>query len=830
MASSGNDIDPAVYTPITEPNSIRLLKLEGLVDGLLSYKLEVVSLDSAPPFDALSYTWGCPFAEFEIWCNSRDSEIRSSRTISNLSSWKDTFPIRCNGRICHVLGNLKDALEQYQKGYDLNYQDAQNQATDLHSAARRGRAASVSELLRRGAISDPVDKFGRTPLHYAAASGQLEIVKGLVAADFHGFRRDSDGYTPLDFAHGFRHQDVIDYLESSKADILQKSHIQQSAEAHHSFMRSSSARYIWIDAICINQTDAQEKGLQVRLMAHIYGTAQTVVAWLGKADWATGSIHAIVRKNWDHETPTARLKVEDASHLVTLVRRRYWQRLWTVQEMALAKHLVFLCGSFQFSQSDVESIVQSDVSEISDADSLQRFSALNYLLSLDFWQSGSSLELLWCSTMAQRCVNEKDHVYGILGMANRGLLKQYPLLTSDYNLPTADLFVAFTRIMIAEKKSLTALGFASEGLNHARNDLEALLSLPSWVPQYGQGHILSWPLSTQFWRVKEVEEYCAASDLSFSSHIADTQIFDRILKLKGLRIDEITKTENPDQFSWSTRFGPSWTTVTSHMHAMYGNGDTLAKALFYTICAGAFDHGRFLQHRTKAHKLKKEKAGWNMLVYVSLRNAKLQGTDISSALDELKRLASVDAEGYITSQTALATLAKLSYHQGLFGYHENWDWDVELSTDPLRRSTGDQNTFSRISGDEEEDEDENEQDGREDYERSNEDEVKSQDEVGSEDADEDSDDQADITYEYSPPVIMKTRGLYATADGRIGVGPRELCLGDQIWILPGSTTPFILRPVSEGRHRVIGETYVYGVMFGEAVPEGDVYTRDVELV
>lgn len=799
------------------------------MDGLLSYELKVVSLNNAPPFDALSYTWGFSFAEFEIWCNSRDWDIRNSRTIPDLSSWNQTFPIRCNGQICHVLGNLKDALEQYEKGYDLNYQDAQNQATDLHLAARRGKTASVSELLRRGAISDLVDKYGRTPLHYAAASGQLEVVKRLVATNVHGFRRDSDDYTPLDFAHGFQHPDVIDYLESSKADILQKSNVHQWTKVYDGSTKSSSERYIWIDAICINQTAAQEKALQVRLMAHIYGTAQTVVAWLGKADWSTGAIYETIRNNWDLETPTAFVKAEDASRLFAFIRRRYWQRLWTVQELSLARHLAFLCGSFQFSQSDVESIAEIDVSEALDADSLQGFLALNSLLTNQSWQSGLTLEQLWYGTMAKRCVNEKDHVYGILGMANQELLKQYLLLTSDYDLPIADLFLAFTRLMIAEARSLTALGFASEGLSQATSVMKALPTLPSWVPQYGQGHILSWPLSTQYRRIKEVEKYCAAGDLSFSSHFADTQIFDRILKLKGLRIDEITKTEILDQFSWSTRFGPSWTTVTSHMNAAYGNGDSLAKALFYTICAGAFDHGGFLLQRSKAVKLKKEKAGWNMLVYVSLRNAKLQGTDILSALDELRRLSSFDTEGYITSQTALATLGKLSHFQDLFGCHENWDWDVTLSTDSIRRSTGGQNTLSVISGDEEENEDEYEQDSRKHNEHSSDDEIKVRNEDGSEDADEDSDEE-DVTYEYSPPVIMKTRLLYATAKGRIGIGPTKLCLADQVWILPGSTMPLILRPVGEGRFEVIGESYVYGVMFGEAVPDGEVELTDIKLV
>ncbi|KAK0644334.1 heterokaryon incompatibility protein-domain-containing protein [Cercophora newfieldiana] len=40
----------------------------------------------------------------------------------------------------------------------------------------------------------------------------------------------------------------------------------------------------WIDAICINQADVDEKTTQIRLMPHVYFRAQTVLVWLG-ADW-----------------------------------------------------------------------------------------------------------------------------------------------------------------------------------------------------------------------------------------------------------------------------------------------------------------------------------------------------------------------------------------------------------------------------------------------------------------------------------------------------------------------------------------------------------------
>ena len=42
-------------------------------------------------------------------------------------------------------------------------------------------------------------------------------------------------------------------------------------------------RLLWADAICINQSDEVEKGMQVRLMKAIYDKAMKVCVWLGGA-------------------------------------------------------------------------------------------------------------------------------------------------------------------------------------------------------------------------------------------------------------------------------------------------------------------------------------------------------------------------------------------------------------------------------------------------------------------------------------------------------------------------------------------------------------------
>jgi len=54
----------------------------------------------------------------------------------------------------------------------------------------------------------------------------------------------------------------------------------------------------------------------------------------------------------------------------------------------------------------------------------------------------------------------------------------------------------------------------------------------------------------------------------------------------------------------------------------------------------------------------------------------------------------------------------------------------------------------------------------------------------------------------------------------MGIGPRSLREGDEVWILHRAGLPFVLLPQSNGRYRLVGEAFVYGVIHGEALELG----------
>jgi hypothetical protein len=56
---------------------------------------------------------------------------------------------------------------------------------------------------------------------------------------------------------------------------------------------AGTQRLLWIDAICINQSDMNKKSWQVAMMARIYRNAKQVIAYLKYDILAAGALSTI---------------------------------------------------------------------------------------------------------------------------------------------------------------------------------------------------------------------------------------------------------------------------------------------------------------------------------------------------------------------------------------------------------------------------------------------------------------------------------------------------------------------------------------------------------
>ena len=99
----------------------------------------------------------------------------------------------------------------------------------------------------------------------------------------------------------------------------------------------SLERIIWVDAVCIDQSNPEEREQQVLLMAKIYGKAHRVIVWLGKEAVDTEKALEDIRLAANEE-PTERSKKEmNQQAILNLLEGQWFQRIW-VRKQTL-KHI-----------------------------------------------------------------------------------------------------------------------------------------------------------------------------------------------------------------------------------------------------------------------------------------------------------------------------------------------------------------------------------------------------------------------------------------------------------------------------------------------------------
>ncbi|KAH6425708.1 hypothetical protein HBI14_064490 [Parastagonospora nodorum] len=125
-------------------------------------------------------------------------------------------------------------------------------------------------------------------------------------------------------------------------------------------LRKSRPGDYWIDTICIYQEDANEQSGQVQMMGRIYHSASEVVVWLGDVpvlldEGVQKLSHRLATYSG---SPASRFSGEDLGRIDTwiirlamvwLLTRRWFRRLWVVQESCLAQKIVFVLGDHYFS-------------------------------------------------------------------------------------------------------------------------------------------------------------------------------------------------------------------------------------------------------------------------------------------------------------------------------------------------------------------------------------------------------------------------------------------------------------------------------------------------
>jgi hypothetical protein len=131
-------------------------------------------------------------------------------------------------------------------------------------------------------------------------------------------------------------------------------------------------RILWVDAICIDQSNRQERGHQVRQMGGVYSQADRVVVWLGPATDDTNVLMdslnwleqesiklacrdwALADRRWQDLWTSLQLELKgrywnlaarQCAGLELLLQRPWFKRIWILQEVANAKRAIVCSGT-----------------------------------------------------------------------------------------------------------------------------------------------------------------------------------------------------------------------------------------------------------------------------------------------------------------------------------------------------------------------------------------------------------------------------------------------------------------------------------------------------
>ncbi len=283
--------------------------------------------------------------------------------------------------------------------------------------------------------------------------------------------------------------------------------------ALHRIAAPGCSRFLWIDLICINQNDSEEKALQIRLMDRIYGGAGNVVVWLGEApegmDLALrsipsiqnglaniGGIALITKANFEYYgLPAIYSPVWTA--LGEIFRSSWFERLWTLQEVVLARKLEVRMGPYFLDWDMLSSlslrIVKANLvffvrgGIVRPKDLVDGLAAIRHveLLRQERSRNGfTAWPVLLEVARTRACTVGVDRIYAITGLVSEELQRYVPI---DHTLSIQAVFIGCFKLIIETDPTLYLLYSPC-----SRNDA---LGLPSWCPNICQASAAN-PLGT----------------------------------------------------------------------------------------------------------------------------------------------------------------------------------------------------------------------------------------------------------------------------------------------------------------------------------------------
>jgi hypothetical protein len=233
---------------------------------------------------------------------------------------------------------------------------------------------------------------------------------------------------------------------------------------------SGKFEYLWIDQLCIDQSNAKERGHQVSFMAEIYRNSLYVISWLDGSSYGamrrlkvsspkgrrvvyeleeilTRSRPAPVQQ-FIYPNGRSRSRNWETHHLLEeVLHNRYFTRLWIVQEVLLANIVYIVCGNIWTTWKEIRNWIMllppHRFEELPDAKWL-------FQQKDDTLWGGYQGSLFDCIDRFSHmdCENGRDKVYGLLGLADPRCWRP----EIDYNKSVFRVYLDTVRILLTRRQ------------------------------------------------------------------------------------------------------------------------------------------------------------------------------------------------------------------------------------------------------------------------------------------------------------------------------------------------------------------------------------------
>ena len=238
-------------------------------------------------------------------------------------------------------------------------------------------------------------------------------------------------------------------------------------------------RMIWVDAICIDQGDIVERARQVENMRRIYADCLRVIIYLG-SDIVLRTPGSHPRRHRLHELEAGTVKLQfpndysgpaDLS-LRELLKRRYFSRLWVIQELVLSQRSVMPVGDVEFWTDPATSdYLVSALPAGKHWDWEETAAPWLQHMSKRTFKSRDVTSMMRLTSKAS-AGDPRDRLFGLLGLLQDDDMCD---IRPDYSLSCQHVFVGLFSYLLT---SFKRWGFLYNVSRHSQSPG------PSWVPDW----------------------------------------------------------------------------------------------------------------------------------------------------------------------------------------------------------------------------------------------------------------------------------------------------------------------------------------------------------